>query len=277
MKRAQVLLALIMITNSTIPSSAEPRAASTVTISERLKSAYSSHIADVSDGFVNFRDGSRLPLDDGKGEKSFTAWLAVPDIEDMFRFDYQAVKTIAPPAKNFDPGRARNAEFFNKIYGNCAKGEVAKHLIDVVWLPNKTGTHVKVTSRNGVAEKLRAVSAELDELPSRFDIDLIPTAGTYVCRNIADTNSPSAHGYGIAIDIALKNADYWRWSKQSNTPLNQDKAEAAAQHYRNRIPIEIIHIFEKHGFIWGGRWYHYDTMHFEYRPELLPLKSEVVQ
>ncbi|MDP3291618.1 MAG: M15 family metallopeptidase, partial [Sulfuricurvum sp.] len=24
-----------------------------------------------------------------------------------------------------------------------------------------------------------------------------------------------------------------------------------------------------HGFIWGGRWYHYDTMHFEYRPELL--------
>ena len=28
-------------------------------------------------------------------------------------------------------------------------------------------------------------------------------------------------------------------------------------------------IFEKHGFIWGGRWYHYDTMHFEYRPELV--------
>src|SRR5262245_1812136 len=27
--------------------------------------------------------------------------------------------------------------------------------------------------------------------------------------------------------------------------------------------------FEKYGFIWGGHWYHYDTMHFEYRPELL--------
>ena len=26
---------------------------------------------------------------------------------------------------------------------------------------------------------------------------------------------------------------------------------------------------EAEGFIWGGRWYHYDTMHFEYRPELL--------
>ncbi len=33
--------------------------------------------------------------------------------------------------------------------------------------------------------------------------------------------------------------------------------------------MEIVRIFEKHGFIWGGRWYHYDTMHFEYRPELV--------
>jgi hypothetical protein len=30
-----------------------------------------------------------------------------------------------------------------------------------------------------------------------------------------------------------------------------------------------VRVFEKHGFIWGGAWYHYDTMHFEYRPELL--------
>ena len=41
-------------------------------------------------------------------------------------------------------------------------------------------------------------------------------------------------------------------------------------HWSNKIPAEIIAAFEKHGFIWGGRWYHYDTMHFEYRPELLP-------
>ena len=38
--------------------------------------------------------------------------------------------------------------------------------------------------------------------------------------------------------------------------------------YKNEIPREIVDIFEKHGFIWGGKWYHYDTMHFEYRPEL---------
>ena len=39
--------------------------------------------------------------------------------------------------------------------------------------------------------------------------------------------------------------------------------------YRNRIPWEIVEVFEKHGFVWGGKWYHYDTMHFEYRPEII--------
>ena len=33
--------------------------------------------------------------------------------------------------------------------------------------------------------------------------------------------------------------------------------------------LAALEIFERHGFIWGGKWYHYDTMHFEYRPELL--------
>jgi hypothetical protein len=33
--------------------------------------------------------------------------------------------------------------------------------------------------------------------------------------------------------------------------------------YRSRLPFDIVQIFEKHGFIWGGKWEHFDTMHFE--------------
>ncbi|MES0403835.1 MAG: M15 family metallopeptidase, partial [Hyphomicrobium sp.] len=54
--------------------------------------------------------------------------------------------------------------------------------------------------------------------------------------------------------------DYWRQAKPGT-----DGTYA----YKNKIPMEIVRIFEKHGFIWGGKWHHYDTMHFEYRPELL--------
>ena len=74
----------------------------------------------------------------------------------------------------------------------------------------------------------------------------------------------SAHGHAIAIDIALKRSHYWR-----NAAAGKDGAIA----YKNEIPMEIVRIFEKHGFIWGGRWYHYDTMHFEYRPELLGVRG----
>ena len=70
------------------------------------------------------------------------------------------------------------------------------------------------------------------------------------------------HSYGMTIDINTAYSDYWQWNcKCSN--------EDAALTYKNRIPQLIVAIFERNGFIWGGKWYHYDTMHFEYRPEMV--------
>ena len=85
------------------------------------------------------------------------------------------------------------------------------------------------------------------------------------CRDIAGTKRPSTHRWGTAIDLAADKANYWRWT--SKNPPEEGSADIT---YRNSIPVEIVSIFERHGFIWGGRWYHYDTMHFEYRPELFP-------
>jgi len=72
----------------------------------------------------------------------------------------------------------------------------------------------------------------------------------------------SAHSYGIAIDIAVEYSNYWKWTSPK-------AEELSVIPYVNRIPIEIVKVFEKHGFVWGGRWYHFDTMHFEYRPEIV--------
>ena len=89
-----------------------------------------------------------------------------------------------------------------------------------------------------------------------------PPAGTYNCRTVADTGQPSMHSWGSAIDINTAHADYWQWHSSGG--------------YINRIPAEIVAIFERHGFIWGGKWAHYDTMHFEYRPELLDNQPSAV-
>jgi hypothetical protein len=225
-----------------------------------LLRAYPDQLDRIEGTTLVWRDGARMPLDDGKGKKSFEAWLADPDIEDMFAVPYPAGDLVAVPARNADPGRARNAAFFIRMYGDCRRGEVEKNLVEIRWLPKKANQRLKVTRVNGVAERLTAVSRELDELPARFDRYLLPYAGSYSCRAIAGSDRLSAHGYGIAVDIAPGHAHYWRWSQADGS---------GAYPHQNAIPFEIVRIFEKYGFIWGGKWHHYDTMHFEYRPELL--------
>ncbi|KRP88457.1 hypothetical protein AOQ73_28865 [Bradyrhizobium pachyrhizi] len=66
----------------------------------------------------------------------------------------------------------------------------------------------------------------------------------------------SMHGYAAAIDLNLKVRDDRLWAGKGKTiPCN------------NWMPREIVDIFERHGFIWGGKCCHYDTMHFEHRPD----------
>jgi hypothetical protein len=230
----------------------------------RLVEAYPDTLEKIDGNELIWRDGTRMALDDGRGVKSFADWIENPDIQDMLRVPYPAGTSAVAPQPESDPGRARNATFFEKMYGDCRKGAVKPQLKTVVWLPKKANQRLQITAVNGVADRLEAVSQLLDALPAEFDKYLRPAAGTYNCRTIAGTNRVSGHGYGIAIDIAVGQSDYWRWAPGAATGQIT---------YRNRIPVEIVHIFEQHGFIWGGHWYHYDTMHFEYRPELLPRLS----
>ena len=103
---------------------------------------------------------------------------------------------------------------------------------------------------------MREVSDEIEaSLGAEFHKYVSKTAGTFNWRKIAGTDRISTHAFGTAIDINTKYSNYWQWDGNMT--------------WKNLIPIEIVEIFEKHGFIWGGKWYHYDTMHFEYRPELL--------
>jgi len=231
---------------------------------QRLVAAYPEFLSAVEDGRLVWKDGTRMPIDDERGQKTAKGLLDRPDLKDMFAWPYPAGEPAAPPAFEVDPGRVRFQPLFDKMYGDCTKGETSGKLIEIVWLPKKAKQRLKVTRVNGVADRLEAVSRELDELPAAFDPYLFPSAGTYNCRPIAGTKRASVHGAGIAIDIALKHAHYWRWTKPGPDGRHR---------FRNRIPPEIVAIFEKHGFIWGGRWYHYDTMHFEYRPELLPITA----
>ncbi len=221
---------------------------------EDLVRAYPEALAGVEGGELVWRDGTRMALGAVVAGRSEAEVLAHPSLADQLAARYPARAPLDVPLD--DPGRVRDQAFFDHMYGDCRAGQVAPRLVRVVWLPRSWGHAVSVTSVNGVDRALEAVSRELDELPAEDLKYLFPIGGTYNCRVVAGSGQTSMHAWGAAIDINTTYSDYWRWGR-------------GAAGYRNRIPAAVVEVFERHGFIWGGRWEHFDTMHFEYRPELL--------
>jgi hypothetical protein len=240
-------------------AAASASAAGPPSVADRVR-AYPDQFAGIEGSDLVWRDGTRMAISDGRGDKSFETMLDRPDIDDMFAEPYRPGPPDHRPAVNEDPGRVRHEPLFRKMYGDCRKGGVEAHLKKVAWMPSRHGGSVLFTNVNGAADRLEAVIRDLEKLPPDMTKYLVPSAGTLNCRVIAGTSRMSMHAYGAAIDISTRYTDYWLWAKAP---------KAGPIPYRNRIPYAIVEIFERHGFIWGGKWYHYDTMHFEYRPELL--------
>jgi hypothetical protein len=225
---------------------------------DALLRAYPDALESFDGTWLIWRDGTRMKVDDGRPDKGFEEQIRDGSILDQIRLPYPVGAALLPPQN--DPGRVRNRAFFTKMYGDCRAGDVAPKLVSVVWLPKTWGHKVSFTSVNGADRRLAAVSQELDALPAEDKKYLYPIGGTYACRAVADTGQTSMHAWGAAIDINTLYSDYWLWHRGAGGSLPA---------YVNRIPPEIVAVFERHGFIWGGRWAHFDTMHFEYRPELL--------
>ena len=192
--------------------------------------------------------------------KNHTDLLINPTISEQFSYEYPKGPLQEPPKRFQDPGRITNQEFFKALYGSTQE-EVEKHLTEIIWCPKLNGQKIKVTTKQGVDKQLKAISAKIDQ-QEHLKPYVMNIGGTYKWRLVSGTNRLSLHSFGIAIDLNVAKSNYWQWDNKTtdeNAPLN----------YVNHIPYDLVKIFEDHGFIWGGKWYHYDTMHFEYRPELL--------
>jgi len=206
------------------------------------------------------------------------------DLVSLFMVPYQTGAIFLPEKrKNWDPGRLRSEDLLKTVYG-ASDVEVQKNLVTVLFLNQK----IRFQKNVGAANALRKVSEDLI-LKMKTDPSLIKflrpftslkvdlRKSTFNWRPIAGTQRLSTHSFGTAIDLETGVwPQYWLWDEMQSNP---EKAATGESAYRNdhyipaaapKFHIEVIKSFEKYGFIWGGKWNHYDTMHFEYRPEFYP-------
>ncbi|WP_294892658.1 MULTISPECIES: M15 family metallopeptidase [unclassified Sulfuricurvum] len=219
---------------------------------------YPGLVASADESALTLVNGTRLPYRTADAKTTWDEKINHADLAMQLTQRYDAGGSETPPPYLFDPGRLRYQPFFQALYGNDQK-TIEKNLVTITWPTLKGSVKLPITKVGGVDKKLYAIGQEIAKLPKKERI-WAEGAATYCYRVIKDTDRLSMHSFGIAIDLAPATTQYWK---------DEASAETAKIGYKNTMPLSIVRIFEKHGFIWGGRWYHYDTMHFEYRPELL--------
>ncbi|WP_315111792.1 M15 family metallopeptidase [Clostridium intestinale] len=224
-----------------------------------LKLAYPEHVKSVEKNgdkvYLIMKSGKKVLYDD-KRNKTHDDKLQDPDLQDMMEQIYPLEMPKEIMKKDFDPGRARSYEIFNEVYGDSKKA-IETNLIALQY----GYTNYQFNSKNGAKTSLETALKEVMPLAkSRGDIGgiLYPASGTFNYRVISGTGRLSPHSYGIAIDLKSDKRDYWKWSseKDGNSRLLQ-------------YPKELVEAFEKNNFVWGGKWGHFDILHFEYRPEII--------
>jgi len=223
----------------------------------KLKVAYPQYVSSINSDYIAWHDGTRMQI---SGSSALMDWLKGKSLR---------VDKSAEIISEKDVIHARFEPFFKKMYGRSPR-EVGKRLVTIYWMPHVFGTRypLRVTTVNGVDKKLQRISSNLEKLPPQYYKYLENPGGSYYWRKVVGENALSSHSFGIALDINLRYSNYWLWDFQkTNRPITDLRTKHLT--CQNRIPMQIVEIFEKEGFYWGGRWYFYDTMHFEYRPDLL--------
>lgn len=224
-----------------------------------LEAAYPGSDLDIAAGTFTSAEGQVLPWEPARAVAPLDR-LDGATIGDMFHETYPLAFDPGPRlSPRTDPGRARNAALMRALWFDDAD-RAAASLAPAVYRGAGRRTAFAVTTRHCVRAQLQAALDEIAAHGAAMDRFFSDVGGTFNWRRIAGTDRLSSHAFAIAVDLNTRLGAYWRWA-------GVDPGAAGA--FDNVTPREIVVAMERYGFIWGGKWRHYDSFHFEYRPELI--------
>jgi hypothetical protein len=190
-------------------------------------------------------------------------WKA-PEPEDADRYRNFTERRQAHPPK-------RSHHFYDALWRASTKEEAYDRVKTIRLFGRSVMVHYSIMEELALVEERILTEAKTNPAVRQW-INSLSTLDSWNWRSIADTQSRSFHAYGAAIDLLPASTGgretYWLWTARSN-------AEWWTIPYEKRFhpPDAVIKAFEAYGFIWGGKWLFYDTMHFEYRPEIIILSG----
>ncbi|HUX42159.1 MAG TPA: M15 family metallopeptidase [Rectinemataceae bacterium] len=228
----------------------------------------------LDDRWFRWANGRLLPVE-VKNDKAWDPWpfyhypVEVPPVRKLDPEERRALD--AELAKRDSAPDHRDSAFFDLLF------HAPNH--DGAWDRMKTilffGHELLVNP--DILEEMAAIERELkaEALTDSSVADWIDSIGSvdgFAWRSIAGTASRSMHSYGMAIDIvpakSRGRAWYWLDARKSGLPWYE-----LPRSQRIPVPDKVVKVFEHFGFVWGGKWFYWDLVHFEYRPDLLILNG----
>lgn len=201
-------------------------------------------------------------------------YIYPPEVADPETFTQEIIseikRTSHPEFRASQP--SYHLDFFDALYDGKYQVRIEQNIVSMSFLGRKVNVHRDIVPALSQVEK-RILEAAGQSQEVKDFVASISSVDGYNWREIRDRQDRSFHSWGLAVDIMPKGWQkkdiYWNWISDWNPdwmmiPLSK----------RWMPPKAVVDIFEQHGFVWGGKWMLWDTIHFEYRPELLILQGK---
>jgi hypothetical protein len=173
--------------------------------------------------------------------------------------------TEPPPAPAEMPTYCTDLQ---EMLWGVSEEQIRAHGRSITFLDHKMFVNELLIDPLSTAESELRRAAVTDAAVARW-IEELDVTYSFSDREIAGSGTRSQHAWGMAFDLVPNSYEgrqvYWRWSRV----FDRDGWDRIPVARRWSPPQSVIETFERNGFVWGGKWAHFDAIHFEYRPEIL--------